>query len=323
MRGVMSTERAAVAERRTGVDPGVGAPRLGPTIELQALGKTFGPTEALHDLTATVLPGRVTAFLGSNGAGKTTTLRLLLGLIAPTTGTATFDGRPYGELPHPVHVVGALLETSGFHPGRTAYDHLRAVAVAARLPAAAAARALAAVDLTADRDRRVGTFSLGMRQRLGLATALLADPPALVLDEPTNGLDPQGIRWLRARLRDLAAEGRTVLLSSHLLSEVEQVADDILVIAHGRLVTSTTLAALRVEAGTGCRVRTADADQLAALLTTAGHGVGRLAPDELSADTSPERVGALAAAHGIVLHRLGEARTLEETLLRLTQEVVA
>jgi len=248
---------------------------------------------------------------------------MLLGLIAPTTGTATFDGHRYGELPRPVHLVGALLETSGFHPGRTAYDHLRAVAVAAQLPATAGARALSAVHLAADGGRRVGTFSLGMRQRLGLATALLADPPALVLDEPTNGLDPQGIRWLRGFLRELADEGRTVLLSSHVLSEVEHIADDILVIARGRLLKATTLAALRTEAGTASLVRTADPDNLVAVLTDAGHCVARVSADELTADTSPEEVGALAAAHGIVLHRLGEARTLEETFLNLTEDLEA
>jgi ABC-2 type transport system ATP-binding protein len=294
-----------------------------PTIEFHALSKTFDGTHVVRELTATVLPGRVTAFLGPNGAGKTTTLRMLLGLLAPTTGTATIDGRRYDELPEPVRQVGALIEMSGFHPGRTAYDHLRVVAVAAGLPATAPARALSDVGLDAVRDRRVATFSLGMRQRLGLATALLGDPPALVLDEPTNGLDPQGIRWLRSFLRDLADEGRTVLLSSHVLSEVEQIADDVLVIARGRLLRSTSLAQLRADAGSGARVQTPDAGRLSTVLAAAGQDVRPVAENVLEVAASPEQVGALAAMHGIVLHRLSEARTLEETFLQLTQEPVA
>src|SRR6266567_3492126 len=234
--------RAAMNE--IGVDAGARSEAI---IEFRGLTKRFGATVAVDDLTATISAGRVTAFLGPNGAGKTTTLRMLLGLVAPTAGTATIAGRRYDEFAEPVRAVGALLEAPGFHPGRTAFDHVRALAVAARLPRDAPARVLAEADLMAAADQRVGSFSLGMRQRLGLAVAVLGDPAVLVLDEPTNGLDPQGIRWLRGHLRRLADDGRTVLVSSHALAEVEQIADDVLVIVRGRLVRSASLAALRAE----------------------------------------------------------------------------
>ncbi|MDP9330415.1 MAG: ATP-binding cassette domain-containing protein [Actinomycetota bacterium] len=290
------------------------------TIELRGLTKRFGATVAVDDLTASVEPGSVTAFLGPNGAGKTTTLRMLLGLIAPTTGSATIDGRRYDELTEPVRQVGALLEASGFHPSRTALDHLRTLAVAARLPQDAPARVLDEVGLTADGGRRVGSFSLGMRQRLGLAAALLGDPPVLVLDEPTNGLDPQGIRWLRGYLRALADDGRTVLVSSHVLAEVDQTADDVLVIAHGRLVRSASLAELRMEADVGTGVRSPEIERLGSLLEAAGYGVRLVARDELVVDCAPELVGELAAAHQVVLHRLFETGRLEDVFIRLTEE---
>jgi ABC-2 type transport system ATP-binding protein len=290
------------------------------TIELRGLTKRFGATVAVDDLTASARPGSVTAFLGPNGAGKTTTLRMLLGLIAPTAGTATIGGRRYDELPEPVREVGAMLEASGFHPGRTALDHLRVLAVAAGLPADAPARVLDVVDLTGDANRKVGSFSLGMRQRLGLAAALLGDPPVLVLDEPTNGLDPQGIRWLRRYLSELADEGRTLLVSSHVLAEVEQFADEVIVIAHGRLVRSTSLAELRTEAGIGSRVRSPESDRLCGLLSGAGHGVREDGTDELVVDAAPELVGQLAAQHGVVLHRLVATGSLEDVFIRLTEE---
>jgi ABC-2 type transport system ATP-binding protein len=223
-------------------------------LAFEAVTKRFGNTLAVDELSASVRPGRVTALLGPNGAGKTTTLRILLGLVRPSSGRALVGGRAYAELRDPVRQVGAMLEATGFHPGRRAVDHLRVIATAARLPAAAPARVLAQVGLADVGHRKVGEFSLGMRQRLGLAAALLGDPPALVLDEPANGLDPQGIRWLRGFLRGLAAEGRTVLVSSHLLPEVELTADDVLVLAGGRLVSSGTLAELRgVGAGEAAR----------------------------------------------------------------------
>jgi ABC-2 type transport system ATP-binding protein len=290
------------------------------TIELRGLSKRFGSTLAVDNITATVSSGSVTAFLGRNGAGKTTTLRMLLGLVAPSAGTATIDGRRYDELSDPTREVGAVLEQSGFHPGRTALDHLRSVAVAARLPRDAPDRVLAEVGLASDRNRKFGSFSLGMRQRLGLASAMLGDPRVLVLDEPTNGLDPEGIRWLRGYLRDLADDGRTVLVSSHVLTEVEQVADHVLVIARGRLVRSASLAELRAEAGSGTVVRSAETDRLDRLLTQAGYGVRRVAADELLVDRAPELVGRIAADHKVVLHRLFEAGSLEEVFLELTQE---
>jgi ABC-2 type transport system ATP-binding protein len=289
-------------------------------IELSGLTKRFGDTLAVDNLSASAAPGKVTAFLGPNGAGKTTTLRMLLGLIAPSSGTATIGGRRYRDLAEPVREVGALLEASGFLPGRTALDHLRILAAAAGLPVDTPARVLDTVDLTPDGDRKVGSFSLGMRQRLGLAAALLGDPPVVVLDEPTNGLDPHGIRWLRAYLRRLADEGRTVLVSSHVLAEVEQIADEAIVIARGRLVRSTSLAELRTEAGLGSRVRTPDHDRLCRLLEQAGHGVHENGSEELVVEATPEVVCALAARHGVVLHRLIATGSLEDVFIRLTEE---
>jgi ABC-2 type transport system ATP-binding protein len=240
------------------------------TIELRGITKVFGDVLAVDDLSAVAQPGRVTALLGPNGAGKTTTLRMLLGLVAPSSGTATFDGRRYDELPDPVRQVGAVLEASGYHPGRTGLDHLRILATASRLPRDAPERVLAETGLAADARRRVGGFSLGMRQRLGIAAAMLGDPTSLVLDEPTNGLDPPGVRWLRGYVRRLADEGRTVLLSSHALSEVELIADHVLVMARGRLLRSSSLAALRVEAGVGSLERTPDPRGLSSALEAAG-----------------------------------------------------
>jgi ABC-2 type transport system ATP-binding protein len=288
------------------------------SVELRGLTKDFGDVRAVDDVSAVIETGWLTAFLGPNGAGKTTTLRMLLGLVAPTSGTATFDGRRYDELSEPTRHVGAMLEASGYHPGRTALDHLRVLATAAGLDRDAPLRALETTGLADDARRRVGAFSLGMRQRLGLAAAILGDPDVLVLDEPTNGLDPQGIRWLRGYLRQLADAGRTVLVSSHALSEVEHTADHVLVIVEGRLVRSSTLAALRAEAGVGSRVRAADEEGLSSILRAAGH---HPRPDggDLIVDAAPERVGELAAAHGVVLHHLVASGGLEEAFFRLTE----
>jgi ABC-2 type transport system ATP-binding protein len=288
-------------------------------IELRGLTKSFGSVYAVDDVTADVEPGQVTAFLGPNGAGKTTTLRMLLGLVAPTAGAATIGGKRYDELPDPVRQVGAVLEASGCHPGRTALDHLRILATAARLPRDAPMRALAETGLADDARRRVGEFSLGMRQRLGLAAAMLGDPAVLVLDEPTNGLDPQGIRWLRGYVRQLADEGRTVLVSSHALSEVEQTADHVLLIVQGRLIRSSTLAALRAQAVVGCRVRTPEPQRLSTVLTDAGYRV-HLEDEDLAVDAAAEHVGELAATHGIVLHRLSATARLEEAFFHLTEQ---
>lgn len=208
------------------------------------LSKRFGAVLAVDDLSFEVRPGRVTGFLGPNGAGKTTTLRMLLGLVSPTSGTATVSGRRYTDIPRPAHVVGAALEAASFHPGRSARDHLRVLAPQVGVPDSRCDEVLALVGLTDAADRRVGGFSLGMRQRLGLATTLLGDPRVLVLDEPANGLDPAGMRWLRDLLRGFADDGGAVLLASHVLSEVRQVADDLVVIGQGRVVADGPLDAL-------------------------------------------------------------------------------
>ncbi len=288
-------------------------------LQLDGLTKRFGSTLAVDDLTATVQPGRVTGFLGPNGAGKTTALRMLLGLVRPTSGTATFDGKPYDQLAAPTREVGALLEATGFHPGRSARNHLRVLTTAAGLPRDRPDAVLELVGLSDVAGDKVGGYSLGMRQRLGLATALLGDPPVLVLDEPANGLDPQGIRWLRSFLRGLATEGRTVLVSSHVLPEVEQTADDVLVLAKGRLLRSGPLAELQSEGRGGTAVRTPDGERLLELLTTAGIAGRQVGVTELLVQAPSATVGELAAKHGVVLHRLAEdAGGLEAVFLSLT-----
>ncbi|HSP37420.1 MAG TPA: ATP-binding cassette domain-containing protein [Frankiaceae bacterium] len=288
-------------------------------VELSDLTKWFGAVQAVDSVSAAALPGQVTALLGPNGAGKTTILRMLLGLAAPSSGTATFGGQRYDELTDPVRRVGAVLEASGWHPGRTARDHLRILATASQLPTDAPSQVLAATGLADAARRRVGEFSLGMRQRLGLAAAMLGDPDVLVLDEPTNGLDPPGMKWLREHLRRLADEGRTVLVSSHALGEVEQIADHVLVLAHGQLLRSAGLTELRAEAGVGSRVRTPQSDRLVDALEAAGHGCSAV-DDDLVVDAAPEQVGELAARHGLVLHRLMPTIDLEHVFFRLIGE---
>ncbi len=215
-----------------------------PPVEARGLTKRFGPLTAVDRLSFTVPRGAITGFLGPNGAGKTTSLRILLGLITPNEGTALINGRRYGDLPGPLHTVGAVLEASTAHPGRTARNHLRIHALAGDVPGRQIARVLQITGLADAADRRAGGFSLGMRQRLGLATALLCDPEILILDEPANGLDPEGVRWLRQLLRGLAAEGRTVLMSSHILAEVAQTVDRVVIVDRGRLVAQATLTEL-------------------------------------------------------------------------------
>ena len=290
----------------------------GLAVDVAGLTKRFGDVLALDDLTFSVRPGVVTGFLGPNGAGKTTTLRCLLGLVAPTSGTATVGGRPYRDLERPLQTVGAALEAASFHPGRTARAHLQVMALAAGLAPARADELLAQVGLTEYAGRRVGGYSLGMRQRLALAQALLGDPPVLLLDEPANGLDPAGIAWLRQFLRGLAAQGRTVLVSSHVLSEVQQTVDEVVVVARGRLVRQGSLASL--DAGpTAVLVRTptpeALRDALAPLPVTEVDG--RLRVEGRTTD----EVGHLAHQHGVELHELSaEASHLERTFLELTGE---
>src|SRR5215470_11431789 len=239
-------------------------------IEVHELIKRFGPVLAVDRLSFTVEPGRVTGFLGPNGAGKTTTLRVLLGLVTPTAGSATIGGRRYQDLPSPQRQVGALLEASSFHPGRTGRDHLRVLAETAGVAASRVDEVLNIVGLTAHARRRAGGFSMGMRQRLGLAAALLGDPRVLVLDEPANGLDPEGIRWMRGFLRTLAGEGRTILIASHVLSEVEQTVDDVVIIARRRLVRASSLAELAATAGRTVHVVSPNRDALLAALAGAG-----------------------------------------------------
>ncbi|CAM3896524.1 ABC transporter domain-containing protein [Kibdelosporangium persicum] len=207
-------------------------------ITVEKLSKRFGDVLAVRDLSFTVAPGAVTGFLGPNGAGKTTTLRMILGLVSPTSGTATIDGSQYVDLPEPVRSVGAVLESTAFHPGHTARTHLRVLATAAGIARDRVHEVLALVDLDHAAARRIGGFSLGMRQRLAIASALLGDPDVLILDEPANGLDPEGIHWLRGFLRALAVDGRTVLVSSHVLTEMAKTADHVVIINHGRLLAS-------------------------------------------------------------------------------------
>jgi ABC-2 type transport system ATP-binding protein len=213
-------------------------------IEVSGLTKRFGPVLAVDRLSFAVEPGEVVGFLGPNGAGKTTTLRMLLGLVRPDAGTATINGKAYSELPEPLHQVGAVLEASSFHPGRTARNHLRVQALAGEADSSRIDDVLELTGLTDAADRRVGGFSLGMRQRLGMATALLTDPELLILDEPANGLDPEGVRWLRDLLRGMAAEGATVLVSSHILAEVAHTVDSVVILDRGRLVAQSALADL-------------------------------------------------------------------------------
>ena len=291
-------------------------------IEVRGLGKQFGALRAVDDLSFEVAEGRVTGFLGPNGSGKTTTLRMLLGLVSISQGTATFGGRRYAELDHPVRHVGAALEATSFHPTRRAEDHLKTVARAGGIPLARVGETLDLVGLTEVARRRVGKFSLGMRQRLQLATALLGDPEILILDEPANGLDPQGIQWLRTFIRNQAALGHAVLVSSHLLSEMEETVDDVVIISQGRLVLQTTLADMAAKAGTGTgmRIRTPEIHRLAEVLNAIPVGWRQTGPDTMVIDgASPEWFGPFAAQHQIVLYELvNERGSLEDVFLRLT-----
>ncbi len=277
-----------------------------PEIVLDGLTKRFGSTVAVNDVSATARPGRLTAFLGPNGAGKTTTLRMLLGLVTPTSGSATIGGIGYADLVRPSTVVGALLEATGFHPGRSALDHLRVMGLPAGIGSRRCLEVLSLVRLSEAANQKVGSFSLGMRQRLGLAFALLGDPPVLVLDEPANGLDPAGIRWLRTLLRDLADEGRTLLVSSHALPEIEQIADDVLILARGRLVRQSTMTDLWGGEEARTLVETPTRGRLRLALDEAGIGYDAGADDDLRVYAGRERVGQVAATAGVVLHRLTE-----------------
>ncbi|HEX7537134.1 MAG TPA: ATP-binding cassette domain-containing protein [Dermatophilaceae bacterium] len=296
-------------------------------IVIDHLVKNFGSVHAVDDLSFTVRPGRVTGFLGPNGAGKTTTLRILLGLVVPTAGTATIGGSTYPHVAQPMRAVGAALEAASFHPGRSALDHLRVYAPQVGVNDARCREVLDFVGLGAVAGRRAGGFSLGMRQRLALAATLLGDPPVLLLDEPANGLDPEGIAWLRLLLRHLAAEGRTVLVSSHVLSEVEQTVDDVVIIARGRLVHSSSLAELAALAEPSVRVTSPDAAGLRRLITAAGWDdrvepaiAGQPGVAVIHRVTAPE-IGARAFAAGLELHELVPRDVgLEDIFLRLVGE---
>ena len=293
------------------------------SIEVQGLTKRFGAVLAVDDLSFTVEQGSVTGFLGPNGAGKTTTLRMLLGLVRPTAGKALVNGREYRDLPDPMRSVGAVLESSGFHPARTARNHLRAIAVVDGIAATRVDEVLELVGLSGDADRRVGGYSMGMRQRLELARALLGDPEVLILDEPANGLDPQGIAWLRSFLRWFASQGRVVLISSHLLAEAAQTVDDVIVVNRGRMAGSGPLAELRQGATATVRVRTPDAERLVELLNTAGIKARRdaAAGTVEALGTTAEAVGRLMADHGVVvLEMVTSGESLEELFFELTAQ---
>ena len=292
-------------------------------ITVERLTKRYGETLAVDDLSFTAEAGRVTGFLGPNGAGKSTTLRALLGLVRPTSGRALVMGRPFHELKDPVRTVGAALDAHDVHPGRSGRGHLRTIAAAAGLPDSRVDEVLEMVELTPARDRRVKGYSMGMRQRLALAAALLGDPRILMLDEPANGLDPQGMRWLRDILVSLAGEGRVVLISSHVLSEVEQTVDDVVVIGAGRLVMQGTLAELVKGDRRPALVRSPRRAELRELLEAAGASVaGDGRPDSMHVhNASLEEIGTLAAEHGIPIFELThEAATLEDRFLELTGE---
>jgi ABC-2 type transport system ATP-binding protein len=292
-------------------------------ITTERLTKTYGDRHAVTDLSFTVEPGRVTGFLGPNGAGKSTTMRLVLGLDRPTAGRATINGRPLAEHDRPLEQVGALLEARAIHPGRTARNHLRAIAATAGIGDRRVDEVIDLAGLVSVANKRVGTFSLGMGQRLGVASALLADPQALILDEPVNGLDPDGIRWIRALLRGLADEGRTVFLSSHLMSEMAVTADHIIVIGRGRLLRDMSMRDLIAESARHTvRVRTPDVERFAEALERQGITVRRGDGQTLHVnDVSTDVVGRAAAEAAVVLLELTQLEaSLEEAYMALTED---
>ncbi len=289
-------------------------------LEFEHLTKRYGQQAVVDDLTFTVQPGRVTGFLGPNGAGKSTTMKILLGLARANSGRATIGGMRYRDMPDPARSVGVVLEPNAFHPGRSARNHLQVLADGAGVERGRVAHLLEAVELSSAADRHVGGYSLGMRQRLGIAAALLGDPPVLVLDEPGNGLDPQGVRWLRDLLRERAEAGGTVFVSSHLLAEVEHLADEVVVLNHGRLVATGTLADLQ-QAGTA--VRTPSPARLTDLLLAAGASVLPGTEGELVVrGITTVAIGDLACAEGVALHELTpQTGSLEELFLGWTSDV--
>ncbi|MEO7058140.1 MAG: ABC transporter ATP-binding protein [Lapillicoccus sp.] len=290
----------------------------GARIEVSGLTKRFGDFTAVDDLAFTVEPGRITGFLGPNGAGKTTTLRMLLGLVRPTSGTATIDGRAYHDIPTPMRTVGSALEATSFHPGRSGRDHLRVLADATGVPVARVDQMLELVGIPAAANKRAGGYSMGMRQRLGLAAALLGDPQVVILDEPANGLDPEGIRWLRGFLRHLSSEGKTILISSHLLQEVAQTVDDVVIIANGRSVAQGSIDDL--QGAPTVLVRTPGVETLTRALTEAGLDATTDPDGSLRVvSEDPARIGDLALAAQVPVHELHQVETdLEALYFRLT-----
>jgi ABC-2 type transport system ATP-binding protein len=286
-------------------------------IEISSLSKRYGSTLAVDDLSFSVAPGKVTGFLGPNGAGKTTTLRSLLGLVRPTSGTATIDGKAYHEIERPFETVGAVLEASGFHPGRSGRNHLRLLALASGIDPSRADAALAQVGLSDAANKRVGAYSLGMRQRLALAGAFLGNPQVLVLDEPANGLDPEGIHWLRDLIRGLASEGRTILVSSHVLAEMSQTVDEVVIVNKGKLVTKAPVDELLKGGTQKVRVRGPQGDELASRLHAAGLAATLDGDALVVAGATTDQVGEAVA--GLTLHELsGSASSLEDVFLELT-----
>ena len=291
----------------------------GARVEVRNLTKRFGGFTAVDDLSFSVEPGRITGFLGPNGAGKTTSLRMLLGLIKQNSGSATIDGRTYQDLAQPLKTVGSALEATNFHPGRSGRDHLRVLATTAGIPDSRVDELLELTGIPAAARKRAGGYSMGMRQRLGLAAALLGDPRLLVLDEPANGLDPEGIRWLRGFLRHLAGEGRTILISSHLLQEVEHTVDDVVIISNGRLIREGTVGELR---GTATSlVRTTDSDTLVGALRVADVTATPQDDGGIVAETEDLRlIGDVAMRAGVPVHELRPlAADLEQLFFSLTE----
>jgi len=293
-------------------------------IEVANLSKRFGSTLAVDGLSFTVQPGRVTGFLGPNGSGKSTTLRMILGLDHPTRGTATVNGRPYGEIRRPLHEVGSLLDAKAMHGGRSAYHHLLCVAQSNGIPSRRVGEVLELVGLAGVARKRARGFSLGMGQRLGIATALLGDPPVLMFDEPVNGLDPEGILWIRTLLRALAAEGRTVFVSSHLMSEMALTADHLVVIGRGQLIADCSTAALVASSSQSyVHVKTPDVDKLVAALSTVGATVAEHDQSLRITGVDCAAVGEVAARERVVLHELILRQpTLEAAFMELTRDTV-
>jgi ABC-2 type transport system ATP-binding protein len=291
-----------------------------PPLEVKGLTKRFGDVVAVDGLDFVVRPGTVTGFLGPNGAGKTTTLRMLVGLVAPTSGAALVEGVAYADIDDPLRTVGAVLEAAGFHPARTARQHLRTVSAAAGIGGGRVAEVLEVVGMSEAADRRVGGFSLGMRQRLQLAEALLGDPRILVLDEPSNGLDPQGIAWMRGFLRWFASEGRSALVSSHLLGEAAQIVDEVIVLSHGRLVGHGLLDELLAGVQPSVRVRTPDAPRLVEVLDAAGIPAHEEPAGTVVVQGPAEVIGPVMAEHRIVVHEMvSSGESLEQLFFAMTE----